>query len=82
MKKIGNLCRIDTLGRIVIPIGLRRMLDLNANDALEISTDESDNIILSRYIPVCVFCGSEDDLTDYKSKHICKKCRDDIGAKE
>ncbi|MBQ1545971.1 MAG: AbrB/MazE/SpoVT family DNA-binding domain-containing protein [Clostridia bacterium] len=78
MKKSGDLCKLDSLGRIVIPVRLRRSLDLNINDALEVYTD-GDEIILKKYIPVCVFCGSDDELTVYKNKCVCRNCANEIG---
>ena len=80
MKKSGELCKIDALGRIVIPVRLRRKLGLNTNDPLEVFTN-GDEIVLKRYIPVCVFCGKDDTLIAYKSKYVCKDCAEQI-AKE
>lgn len=77
MKKSGELCKVDSLGRIVIPVRLRRSLGLNVNDPLEIFTND-DEIILKKYIPVCVFCGSDDDLINYKSKYVCKACAKEL----
>ena len=75
MKSTGIVRKVDELGRVVIPIELRRTLDINIKDPLEIYVD-SDRIILKKYEPSCscVFCGSGDDLTKYKGKPICKQC--------
>lgn len=73
MKRSGDLCKIDNLGRIVIPVRLRRKFDLKANDTLEVFTEES-SIILQRYIPSCVFCGEEEGLTEFGEKCICGSC--------
>lgn len=73
MKRAGDLCKIDTLGRIVIPVRLRRQFDLKQNDSLEIFT-EGDSILLRKYIATCTFCGSDDDLRELNDKYICKEC--------
>ena len=48
---------MDELGRIVLPIELRRTLEIQERDALEIFVDGS-SIVLRKYQPACVFCGS------------------------
>lgn len=73
MKKIGELCKIDALGRVVIPIRIRRLFDIKSGDSLEILTD-SDGIMLRKYIQSCVFCGNEEELTEKNGKCICADC--------
>ncbi len=73
MKAIGIVRKVDELGRIVIPIELRKTLDINIKDALEIFT-EGGTIILKKYEPSCVFCGESRDVSDYKGKKICAGC--------
>lgn len=73
MKRAGDLCKIDNLGRIVIPVRLRRKFDLKQNDTLEIFTEDG-SIILRKYIASCVFCGNEDDLQELNDKYVCRNC--------
>jgi len=73
LKSTGIIRRIDELGRVVIPIELRRALDIGEKDALEIYT-ESDRIILTKHQSVCVFCGNADEVRPYKGKYICSEC--------
>jgi len=54
MKSTGIIRKVDELGRIVLPIELRRMLDIAERDELEIYM-ENDRIILQKYEPTCVF---------------------------
>ena len=61
MKSTGIIRKVDDLGRIVLPIELRRMLDIAERDELEIYV-ENDHIVLSKYEPACIFCGSSCDL--------------------
>lgn len=73
MKATGIVRKIDDLGRIVLPIELRRTLGISDRDSLEIFVDHS-NIVLKKYEPACIFCGSADDVTVYKDKNICESC--------
>lgn len=73
MKATGIVRKVDELGRIVLPIELRRTLDINEKDALEIYVD-SNQIILRKYEPSCIFCGEVDGVIDFKGKKVCSKC--------
>ena len=73
MKSTGVVRKVDELGRIVLPIELRRTLDIAEKDALEIYVD-GDQIILKKYEPACIFCGDARDVINYRGKNICKKC--------
>lgn len=77
MKSLGMVRSIDTLGRIVLPIELRRSLDISAGDGIEMFAGE-DSIILKKYAPCCIFCGEADGIIDYKGKKVCKKCLKDL----
>ena len=77
MKTTGMIRQLDALGRVVLPIELRRTLDINTRDMLEILV-EGDSIILRKYEPNCLFCGSSSGLTPYKDKQICKRCLSEI----
>ena len=72
LKSTGIVRKVDELGRVVLPIELRRNLDINEKDALEIFVDD-DKIILKKYEPADIFTGSMDDLVDYKGKKVAKK---------
>ena len=73
MKSTGIVRKVDELGRVVIPIELRRTLGIAEKDALEIYVD-GDTIILKKYEPACIFCGDARDVVNYKGKNICKNC--------
>ena len=73
MKSTGMIRNIDALGRIVLPKELRQNLRINIQDPLEIF-EENESIILRKYEPFCILCGSGKDITLYKSKKICKEC--------
>lgn len=71
--KTAIIRRVDELGRVVLPIELRRMMDIEERDQLEITMQE-DQIILRKYQPSCIFCGAEDDLIPFRSKRVCRSC--------
>lgn len=73
MKTTGVIRQLDSLGRIVLPIELRRTLDIGPKDLLEIFV-EGASVILRKYEPDCLFCGSSHDLSPFKDKMICSHC--------
>lgn len=77
LKACGNICKIDRLGRIVVPVNVRRMFDLVENSPLELFVDD-DKIVLKKYLPQCSFCGSSEELSEFKGSYICKNCLDEL----
>ena len=77
MKSTGIVRKVDELGRIVLPIELRRTLDIAEKDAIEIYVDGT-SIILKKYEPTCIFCKESSDLQVVKGKRICKKCLEEL----
>ncbi len=77
MKATGIVRKVDELGRIVLPIELRRTLDIEIKDPLEIFVD-GDRIILKKYTPACIFCGSASDVRRIKEKNVCAECINEL----
>jgi len=77
MKSTGIVRKVDELGRVVIPIELRRTLGIAEKDALEIYVDES-TIILKKYEPACIFCDNAKDIVVFKGKNICPECLNEM----
>ncbi|NMB10182.1 MAG: AbrB/MazE/SpoVT family DNA-binding domain-containing protein [Tissierellia bacterium] len=77
MKSTGIVRKVDELGRVVIPIELRRTLDIAEKDSLEIYVD-GEHIILKKYAPACLFCGQAKDIINFKGKNICPACLDEL----
>ncbi len=73
MKSTGIVRKVDELGRVVIPIELRRTLSIDVKDALEIYVD-NEKIILKKYEPACIFCGNADNVKHYKGRIVCNEC--------
>lgn len=79
MKSTGMIRQMDSLGRIVLPIELRRTLDINTKDMLEILV-EGDTVTLRKYEQNCAFCGSTAGLSSFREKLVCKKCLKELKA--
>lgn len=73
MKSTGIVRRIDNLGRVVLPIELRRIFDIDKEDPVEIFVDDN-YIMLKKYQPACIFCNDAKDVVNFKGKNICKSC--------
>jgi len=79
MKTTGIVRKVDELGRIVLPVEIRRVFDIQIRDSLEIYT-EGDKILLKKYDPACVFCGKSDNIISFKGKLICSGCFEEMKA--
>jgi len=77
MKSTGIVRKIDELGRIVLPMELRKILNINVKDSMEIYV-EGENIVLRKYEPCCIFCGSSNNITNFKEKNVCEKCKKEL----
>lgn len=73
MKSTGIVRKVDELGRIVLPIEMRRTLDIAEKDTLEIYV-EGDSIILRKFQAACVFCDSAKDIINFKGRNVCSEC--------
>lgn len=76
MKSIGIVRKLDDLGRIVLPIELRRTLDIAEKSPLEIYVD-GDAIVLRKFENSCVFCG-ETATFEHRGRSICARCMDEL----
>ena len=73
MHDTGIVRRVDDLGRIVIPMELRRTLGINVKDPMAIYV-EGDRIILEKHRDVCTICGGENDISQIKGRPVCADC--------
>lgn len=72
MKATGIVRNLDNLGRVTLPIELRRNLNLDIKDPVEIFVEE-DSIILRKYEPSDLFTGAKDDLIEYQGKLVSRR---------
>ncbi len=73
MHDTGIVRRVDDLGRIVIPMELRRTLGIHVKDPMAIYV-EGDRIILEKHRDVCTICGGKEDISDVKGRPVCADC--------
>ncbi|MDY5626620.1 MAG: AbrB/MazE/SpoVT family DNA-binding domain-containing protein [Clostridia bacterium] len=77
LKSTGIVRQVDELGRITLPIELRRTLEINEKDSLEIFV-EGNTIVLKKYEPSCMFCGNARNIVSYKDRNICTDCLEEL----
>ena len=73
MKSTGVVRKVDELGRIVLPIEIRKVMDIQVKDSIEIFTDDN-KIILQKYSPTCTFCNNADNIVYFNGKRLCADC--------
>ncbi len=73
MIRTGIVRKVDDLGRIIVPVELRRVLDVSVGDPMQFFVDQK-SIIVQRYEPGCVFCGAIEDTIPFKGKKVCRRC--------
>jgi len=79
MRATGYVRKLDSLGRIVLPKSLRKELNINEGDDIEMYVDDDGNVVLDKYVPRCVFCDlAKDDVISFKGKTVCKDCLKDM----
>lgn len=77
MKSTGIVRPLDQLGRVVLPIELRRTLEIGGKESLEISS-ERNMILIKKHSPSCYLCGKSDCIMGFRGKLICCECVEDI----
>lgn len=79
MKTVGIVRNVDFAGRIVLPIEIRKELDLMGEDSKVEIVVKGNEITLRKYAPSCIFCHSEKELVEYNGQKICRTCAEKIG---
>jgi AbrB family transcriptional regulator, transcriptional pleiotropic regulator of transition state genes len=78
MKSTGVVRKIDELGRIVLPVEIRKVFGIHEGDQLDISVN-GEQIILEKRRDLCLFCGASDPRVDYQGRRVCDKCAGELG---
>ena len=71
MQSTGIVRKLDSLGRITLPMELRKSFDIGEREPLEIFTEE-DKIIIQKYNPSDIFTGQCEDLIEYRGKKVSR----------
>lgn len=69
--------KVDDVGRVVLPFELRKVLNINTGDSLEVYVS-NESIIFKKYAPACIFCNNTDEVSNFKGKNICKNCLEQL----
>ncbi|HEX2028854.1 MAG TPA: AbrB/MazE/SpoVT family DNA-binding domain-containing protein [Nitriliruptorales bacterium] len=77
--RTGIQRKVDDLGRVVIPAGIRHSLNIREGDALEVHVD-GDQVILSKPTDQCVFCGGAEELVGFRGRSVCRPCIAGVGV--
>jgi transcriptional pleiotropic regulator of transition state genes len=81
MKDTGIVRQIDDLGRIVIPIEIRKRFKIEKRDQLEIWV-KGDRILIGKPREGCTFCGRLQGLREHYGQLVCSSCREDLSDAE
>ena len=77
MKESGIVRNVDNVGRVVIPMEIRKLLGINEGDPLEIAKVNND-IVLRKYSKGCIFCGRENKVYEFKGISVCSWCKKEL----
>lgn len=78
----GFIREIDGVGRIVIPMQLRKELGLVERGSRVEMFSDGKQILLKKAVADCIFCKAESDLVEFEGKYLCKACLDKLKAAE
>ena len=78
MKASGIIRNVDPLGRVVIPKEIRKVMGINEGDPIEIVKVNND-IVMRKYSKGCIFCGSDEDISEFNTVPVCSGCRKALG---
>jgi transcriptional pleiotropic regulator of transition state genes len=81
MKLSGIARKVDDLGRVVLPVEMRRALGLSAGDEVDISLDDA-AIVMRKVEAKCTFCGGADDLRAFRGRQVCASCSAELGGSD
>ena len=77
MKSFGMISKLDKRGGLKLPKLLLGLCDVKKGDTLELLLDDN-SLVMKKYPPACIFCGSENSLKEYKKKSYCCNCADEL----
>lgn len=89
MNNSGQIRQMDKVGRVAVPVSVRKALGLVPGDNLEFSID-GNTVVLQRYTKTCMLCGTDHDVSPYRTEtrkglrevYLCRNCRSELGKSE
>lgn len=79
MENLGIVRSVDVAGRIVLPIEIRKELDITGVDSKVEILARGNEILIKKYVPSCIFCHGTDNLIEFNGQKICADCAKKIG---
>jgi AbrB family transcriptional regulator, transcriptional pleiotropic regulator of transition state genes len=80
MKSSGIARKVDELGRVVLPVELRRALGIAAGDGVDFTLDGG-AIVVRKVETVCTFCGADEELRAFRERQVCSSCTSELSAR-
>lgn len=77
MKSFGIVSKLDKSGGLKLPKMLMGLCEVEVGDTLEMHLD-NESLVMRKYPPSCIFCGSEKGLKEYRNKSFCRSCADEL----
>ncbi|EHI97558.1 transcriptional regulator, AbrB family [Clostridium sp. DL-VIII] len=78
MRASGIIRNVDPLGRVVIPKEMRKVMEINEGDPIEI-VKVNNEIVLRKYSKGCIFCGNDENVSEFNDLSVCSSCRKALG---
>ncbi len=66
--------KVASHGSINVPVAYRREMGVQPGDGMEIELKDDNSILIKAYQPRCSFCGSKDNVSEYRNRGICTEC--------
>ena len=80
-KNTGISRKVDKLGRVVIPIEVRKKYEINEGDEMDIFIDKDGTISFKKVEVCCTFCGNPKTLLEQNNKLVCYDCMNKMVGK-
>lgn len=74
----GIIRNLDSLGRLVIPKEMRKLLNVDYGDAVRI-IKQNKEVVIKRAEKSCIICGCEENLVECRDTYVCRDCVREIG---
>jgi len=74
-----SMKQIDDVGRVLLPLEIRKALELQPKDWMVV-TLKADEITMKKYEDSCILCGGQENLIKFRTRYVCKHCKNDLYA--